>query len=233
MPIAHQMFNEMNELVDGEYEIVFQEWRMDPLGLTCALRGMQNLLEDFFINPKFVKALMEFLKKARIEWVKEQTKFLRKKIGKCDLDNDEVNTPTISPQIYEEFILPFEREICSFHCGIGYWYSCGDISKLLPWIRKIPVIDMLHVGPWTKLNRVKDIFGGDTPLEICLMPTSDILLATVEQMEQKLNEIKKILLGTAFTVRADALQVINSVNTDINKIKKWTKIAYEIFTTEE
>lgn len=230
MQIVHRMFNEMNELVGHEYDIVFQEWRMGPLGLACALRGMQNLLQDILLNPNFVKELMQFLTEARIKWVKEQAKFLNKKIGPCDLDNDEVNTPIISPEIYDEFILPFEQKICAFHGGIGYWHSCGDVSKLLPWIRKIPRIDLLHVGPWTDLQRVKELFGEDTPLEICLMPTTDVLMADEDSMKNRLLDIKNALQGAAFTIRADGMQVVHSVRTDVEKIQKWVDIAYDSLT---
>ena len=191
----------------------------------CALRKMQNLLADILLSPEFVHKLMQFITEARKEWVKERAKFLGQKIGKGDLDDDEVNSPSLSPQQYEEFILPYEKKLCQFHGGIGYWHSCGDTTKLLNSIRKIPKIDMFHIGPWTDLKKSKEVFGKDTALEKCLMPTVDVQLASQSKMEAKLDEIRGILDGTSYTVRADGLQVINSVEEDIIVIKKWTKLA--------
>ncbi|TKJ46078.1 hypothetical protein CEE35_01075 [Candidatus Aerophobetes bacterium Ae_b3b] len=225
MPLAHRMYHEIGELMGDEYTVVFPEWRMGPLGVGCALRGMQNLLLDVLLKPEFVHKLMRFITDARKKWVKERAKFLGQKVGKADLDDDEVNSPSLSPQQYEEFILPYEQEICQFHGGIGYWHSCGDTTKLLNSIRKISQIDMFHIGPWTDLEQSKEVFGKDTALEKCLMPTADVQLASQSKMEAKLNEIRGILDGTSYTVRADGLQVINSVEEDIMVIKKWTKLA--------
>jgi len=84
---------------------------------------------------------------------------------------------------------------------------------------------MFHIGPWTDLEQSKEVFGKDTALEKCLMPTADVQLASQGKMEAKLNEIRGVLDGTSYTVRADGLQVINSVEEDIMVIKKWTKLA--------
>jgi len=88
---------------------------MGPLGVGCALRGMQNLLLDILLKPEFVHKLMRFITDARKKWVKERAKFLGQKVGRADLDDDEVNSPSLSPQQYEEFILPHEQELCQFH----------------------------------------------------------------------------------------------------------------------
>jgi len=225
MPLAHRMYSEMNELAKGEYAIVFPEWRMGPFGVACALRKMENLLADILLNPEFVHKLMRFITEARREWVKERAKFLGQKVGKGDLDDDEVNSPSLSPAQYEEFILPYEKQLCKFHGGIGYWHSCGDTTELLNSIRKIPKIDMFHIGPWTDLKESKEVFGRNTALEKCLMPTADVQLASESKMEAKLDEIRGILDGTSYTVRADGLQVINSVEEDLMVIKRWVEVA--------
>jgi len=227
MPLAHRMYSEMNELAKGEYTIVFPEWRMGPFGVACALRKMENLLADILLNPEFVHKLMQFITEARKEWTKERAKFLKQEVGKGDLDNDEVNSLLLSPKHYEEFVLPYEQELCEFHGGIGYWHSCGDVTKLLNPIRKIPEIDMFHIGPWTDLKEARRVFGESSALEKCLMPTADVQLASETQMEAKLDEIRSALDGSSYTVRADGLQVINSVEEDVAKIKSWVKIAYD------
>jgi len=98
---------------------------------------------------------------------------------------------------------------------------------LLSSIRKIPKIDMFHIGPWTDLKEVRKVFGKSSALEKCLMPIADVQLASKNQMEAKLDEIRNALDGVSYTVRADGLQVINSVEQDVAKIKDWVKIAYK------
>lgn len=227
MPLAHRMYNEINELVGDEYNVAFPEWSRGPFGVGCSLRGMQSLLTDILLKPEFVHKLMRLITDARKEWVKERAKFLNQKVGKADLDDDEVNCPSLSPHQYEEFILPYEQELCKFHGGIGYWHSCGDTTELLNSIRKIPRIDMFHIGPWTDIKKSKEVFGKDTALEKCLMPTADVQLASETKMEDKLSEIRGILDGTSYTVRADGLQVIDSVEKDLVVVKRWVEVAWE------
>jgi hypothetical protein len=44
-------------------------------------------------------------------------------------------------------------------------------------------------------------------------------------MEKKLSEIKSTCEGLRFTVRADAFQVLTSVENDLKQIKLWIKKA--------
>ena len=228
MPLAHKMYHEISEMVDGKYTVVFPEWGRGPFGVAFHIRGFNNLLMDMIVNPKFVHQLMALINEARKEWVSDRAQFLGRQVEKGNLYNDEVNCPTLSPNQYEEFVLPYEIELCNFHGGIVYWHSCGDITKLLESIRQIPQIDMLHIGPWTSLLDSERVFGKDTALENCLMPTEDVQMASPKEMEIKLQEIKNIFEGSHYTVRADGLQLINDVNHDVEVINQWIKIARKV-----
>ena len=146
-------------------------------------------------------------------------------MDKGNLYNYEVSCPIISPEQYEEFVFPYEIELCEFQGGIGYWHSCGDTTKLVDSIRKISPIDMFHIGPWTDMREAKRAFAKDTALEKCLMPTKDVQLASEKEMEEKLDSIRTILDGTSYTIRASALQVMDSLDKDIERIKQWVEVA--------
>jgi len=225
MPLAHRFYEEISELTEGKYTVVFPEWGRGPFGVAFHLRGFNNLLMDMVVNPDFVHRLMRFITDARKHWVSERAKFLGRPIDKGNLYNDEVNCPTLSPRQYEEFVLPYEIELCNFHGGIVYWHSCGDITKLAEAIHKIPHVEMLHIGPWTDMKEVRKVFGESVAYEKCLMPTEDVQMATKEEMERKLDEIREALDGMAYTVRADGLQVVSSVEEDVAKVKEWVSVA--------
>ncbi|MEI6156775.1 MAG: uroporphyrinogen decarboxylase family protein, partial [Atribacterota bacterium] len=217
MPMAHTMYSEISEMMEGKYTVVFPEWGRGPFGVAFHIRGFNNLLMDMLMNPSFVHKLMRFITDARMYWITEREKFLHRKIDKGNLYNDEVNCPTLSPVQYEEFVLPYEQELCAFHGGIAYWHSCGDTTKLLDSIRKIPQIDMFHVGPWTDLAETRRVFGKDVALEKCLQPVEDVQMATEGEMQKKLEIIREALDGTAYTVRADGLQLVSgTVEDDVN-----------------
>ena len=228
MPLAHEMYQEISEMVEGKYIVVFPEWGRGPFGVAFHIRGFNNLLMDMVTNPEFVHQLMKFINEARKEWVSVRARFLGRQVEKGNLYNDEVNCPTLSPQQYEEFVLPYEIDLCHFHGGIVYWHSCGNVTKLLDSIRKIPQIDMFHIGPWTSLVESKRVFGEDTALEKCLMPTEDVQMASPKEIEEKLKEIKSSLDGCYYTVRADGLQLLSDVAHDVEIIKQWVNIARSV-----
>jgi uroporphyrinogen-III decarboxylase len=225
MPLALRMYTEIKELIGEDYEVIFPEWRRGPFGVACDLRGTENLLADIIINPEFVHDLMSFITNARKEWVNDRAKYLGQDITKGDIDDDEVSTPTLSPEQYEEFVLPYEQQLCEFHGGIRYWHSCGDISKLVYAISSIPEIVLFHIGPWTDLKSTRKAFGKDTAFEKCLMPLRDVQLASEEKMADVLDEISNVLEGSRFTVRADGLDIINTAKNDLESVSKWIKIA--------
>ena len=184
-------------------------------------------------NPQYAHKILRIITDVRKEWISQRAKFLGKGVGKGNLYNDEVNCPTLSPKLYEEFALPYELELSDFHDGILYFHSCGDTTKLLPSISKIETLEMFHVGPWTDVTRAMETFKGKVPLEICLHPLRDVQKATEIEMENRLNDIASSCDGSPYTVRADGLQVIGNIETDLLKIKKWISLANSILSDDK
>jgi len=113
MPRIHRSYEKMKALVGDDWNVAFPQWGRGSFGIACDLRGMSNLLVDMFDNPKFVHKLMRFVTNAHIMWSEERAKFLNTKIVPPIIFNDEVNCPTLSPDLYREFVLPYDQEICT------------------------------------------------------------------------------------------------------------------------
>lgn len=154
-----------------------------------------------------------------------RVRFLDSPIEPGVLSNDEVNVPSLSPELHEEFILPYELELCQFHGRIVYWHSCGNTSDLAASIAKIPILDLFHIGPWTDLDRARKAMMRNTAFEKCLMPTTDAYFASPESMAQQLDEIRNSMDGSAYTVRADAFQVVGNLEENLAKVKQWCAVA--------
>jgi hypothetical protein len=229
MPLAHRFYEVIGELADG-YNVVFPEWGRGPFGVATHIRGYENFLSDMIGNPRFAHRVMRLITDTRKEWIADRAKFLKKKIGKGNMYDDEVNCPSLSPSLYEEFVLPYEIELSDFHGGILYFHSCGDTTKLLPSIEKIKTIEMFHVGPWTDVRAAMEVFEGKVPLEICLHPLRDVQRAAADEMEKKLVEIASACDGCAYSVRADGLQNIGNLSEDVKKIEMWMDIANSILS---
>jgi hypothetical protein len=74
------------------------------------------------------------------------------------LGDDEVDGNIISPGTYEEFIYPSDQEFCRDHRGI-YFHSCGNLTPMLPLIRSLPNLRILHVSSLTDFSRAVEVFG--------------------------------------------------------------------------
>ncbi|MCL5073480.1 MAG: hypothetical protein M1308_21695, partial [Actinobacteria bacterium] len=189
----------------------------------------QDLLMDIYDRPDFVRKLFKRITIERKKWFIDRADFLHTEIGPGIILNDEVSSPVISPKIYEEFILPSEMELADFHGGVSYWHSCGDTTNFIKLVRKIPGLKLFHVSPFTDLKTaVEEIGKNGIALQICLNPVTDIHMASKMEMEKKLKEIVETCGDTAYTIRVDGIQKINSSDYEIKKLKDWIEVAKEV-----
>lgn len=231
MPKVHEFYQAFRERVGDRIDVVFPDWVRGPFCLAMHLRGMESLLMDMYENPDWVHKLMRFLTDSHKIWSTERAKFTGKPIVKGKLYNDEIDCPTISPKVYKEFILPYEKEISEFHGGITYFHSCGNLTPFLADIKTIPNLDIVHVSPWTNLDEALKALPPEVTLDICVDPARDVIQATEEQMRSKLEDIVAKCRRNekaAFSIRADALEIINDFEYDNAKINKWCEVAREI-----
>jgi uroporphyrinogen-III decarboxylase len=183
------------------------------------------MLMDLVANPEFAHRLLRRLTDARCKWVQERAAFLGIAVEPGVLSNDEVNCPSLSPALYEEMVLPYEQELCEFHGRIVYWHSCGNTTELAWLIARIPVLDLFHIGPWTDATTVRESMKPETALEKCLMPTRDVYFADPATMAKQLRQLRAQLDGRAYTIRADAFQVVGDFQQNLARIKEWCEVA--------
>jgi len=232
MPVAHRFYESFLETVKGRLEIIFPDWARGPFCLAVHLRGMENLLMDMYDNPEWVHKLMRFITDSYKLWSTEHAKFTGQPLKKGKLFNDEINSPTLSPKMYREFILPYEIEMGEFRGGISYFHSCGNITAFLHDILTIPQLDMIHIGPWTNLQEAVNIIPADISLDICIDPVDDVMYASEEEIRTHLTGIVDTCYRSncsAFGVRADAFEILDNPEDDHQKILRWCEIAREVF----
>jgi uroporphyrinogen-III decarboxylase len=228
MPLAHTFYEVIGDLTRGRFKVVFPEWGRSPFGVATHIRGYENFLVDIIDNPSFAHRILSLITQARKRWTTERAGFLGKSVGKGNIYNDEVNCPSISPTMYEEFALPYEKELEEFHGGILYWHSCGNTTAMIPSLAQLKTLQMYHVGPWTDVEEAVRFFGNRVALEVCLHPVRDVQQASEQEMRQVLSRISRACGQTAFTVRADGLQKIYNLTNDVEMIQRWTRIAREV-----
>jgi MtaA/CmuA family methyltransferase len=115
------------EQVGGQRLI--EGWIEGPCAEASDLRGINSLMIDFFDDPSFVRDLFEFVVGMELAFAKAQID-----AGADILGMGDAAASLVGPQIYQEFVLPYERRIIEGIHEMGgrvRLHICGNTSKSL------------------------------------------------------------------------------------------------------
>ncbi len=99
-----------------------------------SLRGMENLLVDYYEFPARVHELHDALCRLYEGWIRRAARLLRPDGFWTSDDLGHQTQSMISPAIFREFLLPYYRRIGRTlrECGMHFWlHSCGNNSELM------------------------------------------------------------------------------------------------------
>ena len=225
-------YHEMLNIVDDDFKVLFPQWCRSPWGVAWHLRGISNLLIDIYDEPEWVKTFLDYLTKARIKYSNDRRQLIGSGKYLCNIYDDEVLSPVISPDIYRNFILPTEIRLSEYFGGVGYWHSCGNTTIFQKDINRIPNIHLVHVGPWTDLSEAEKAYDEGIVLEKVVCPNKDVMQLEKTGIESLLNDYKNTVLRHKLTVRADGFEFGKSAEScekGIRKIQEWVEIANRVF----
>jgi hypothetical protein len=227
MPLVHRFYADMIEELDDDFLVKFPDWLMGPFGVACELRGFEKFLMDLVIDPEFAQQLLRAIVEARKSWQAQCDRFLDIERTRGVLGNDDVYCPVLSPALYREAILPCAVELCQHYGGIFYWHSCGDTTKLVDDIARIPVVDLFHCGPWTDVAGACRVWGArGAPLEIMVEPVDKVQLASPAEQRRYLEDIVAQIPDHAECfIKVDSLEVMRDLPTELAAIQSWIDVA--------
>jgi MtaA/CmuA family methyltransferase len=119
----------------GEAEIA--GWVEGALALAAELRGINNIMLDFFDDPDFVEELLDFCADVAIDYARIQADAGVDSIGMSD-----AAASMIGPSFYEKYLFPRQMRILSAIRSYGVMtrcHMCGCTDSLLPLMEKLPV----------------------------------------------------------------------------------------------
>ncbi len=226
MTSAHRLYGDLESTVPKDYSVIFPKWARGPLGVACAIRGMQNMLMDMSLDAPFAHELMRFVTDARKEYTKSRRKFLGRTEVEGSLHNDEVCTPLISPEMYEDLCFPYEDELSEFCGGITWWHSCGSKTKLIPLIKKIrgsvEYMD-LNLDNDDVLAAIKEL-DGKIPFHV--RPTAEDIAETNEDiMRNHINGVLCMCGKENFMFRLDFFQPEDPTEEDAARLNRYISMA--------
>jgi hypothetical protein len=229
MPLAHRMYEGVNELVAGRLQVIFPEWLRGPFGVALYLRGYQDLLVDLANKPEFAHNLMRRITQDRQSWFRARAAFLGQAVPGGSLFNDEVDAGVIGGRHYRQHILPHERTLGEFHGEITYWHSCGNTTPMARDISGMGCVGLLDVSGWTDLETVlKTVDARHQRFEIRFNPVKDLQDATAEHMARQIRrklELCRQYDVDAFTLRVSGIQPWENLAADMAQLRTWLELS--------
>ena len=173
--------------VGGERPIM--GWVEGALAEAADLRGVQKLLMDLIQRPAWVRELLERCTEVAIEFAVAQVDAGADIIGLGDAIASQV-----SPRMYKEFALPYERRIFDAVRNAGAiprLHICGDITHLLPFVSEAGprIVDLDWMVDIPKavaaLPPEIDVCGNVDPVAVMLNGTPDDVYEAVARCLQQ------------------------------------------------
>ncbi|MFZ5830593.1 MAG: uroporphyrinogen decarboxylase family protein [Planctomycetota bacterium] len=115
------------ERVGGERYI--EGWVEGPCAQAADLRGINRLMIDFFDDPQFVRDVFEFVVEMELRFARAQVDAGVDIIGMGD-----AAASLVGPQIYEEFVMPYEKRMIDALHAMGTkvrLHICGNTRRIL------------------------------------------------------------------------------------------------------
>jgi MtaA/CmuA family methyltransferase len=149
---------------------IIEGWVEGPIAEAADLRGINTLMLGFFDDPAFVRDLFAFVIEMELRFAREQVKAGADTIGVGD-----AAASLIGPQIYEEFVWPYEKKLVDGIHALGAkvrLHICGNIRRILEGIGKLgcAIVDVDSLAPITearqKMGPDQIILGNLNPVTV-------------------------------------------------------------------
>ncbi|MDD5349334.1 MAG: uroporphyrinogen decarboxylase family protein [Chthoniobacteraceae bacterium] len=173
-------------------------WVEGPAAEAADLRTVENFFVDLYEEPGFCNELMALCVEVALEFAKVQVESGAETIGVGDAVASQV-----SPDLYEELILPHEQRLVRGLHAMGAkvrLHICGNITHLLPGLASLNV-DLLDVDHMVDLARVRTALGRGVTLCGNIDPVAGVLRGTPESIRASMLECYRSA-GNPFMVNA-------------------------------
>ena len=166
-------------------EKLIEGWIEGPCAESADLRGINTLMTDFFDDPAFVHDLFDFVLEMELRFAKAQIE-----AGIDIMGMGDAAASLVGPQIYEEFVLPYERKLVDGLHEMGTkvrLHICGNIGRILPDVGSLGC-DMTDVDSMVSLSQAREETGPRQVLAGNIDPVGVVRNGTLESITEALAE---------------------------------------------
>ena len=168
----------LKEKVAGERLI--EGWIEGPCAESADLRGINTLMLDFYDDGAFVRRLFDFVLEMGLRFAKAQLDAGAELIGVGD-----AAASLIGPQLYEEFVWPYEKKLVDGLHAMGAkvrLHICGNASKIVEGIGRLGC-EMVDLDYFVSVADARRAMGPDQVLLGNLDPVRVIRDGTPESIQ--------------------------------------------------
>ncbi len=166
-------------------EKLIEGWIEGPCAEAADLRGINRLMTDFFDDPPFVRDLFEFCVEMGLQFARAQFEAGAELMGVGD-----AAASLVGPQIYHEFVLPYERRLIDGLHAMGArvrLHICGNIGRIVEDIGTLGC-ELVDVDSMVPLARCREAMGPDQVLTGNVDPVKVLRNGTPESITEALRE---------------------------------------------
>jgi len=188
----------MSRAVAGQIAVL--GWIDMPFAEACSVCGITEFMIMLKEDPARAHRILDLLTKIVIEFALAQTEAGADMIGAGD-----AATSLISPQMYAEFALPYEQQVCqAIHDagGLVKLHVCGNTTHLLDRMATCGA-DLFNVDHMVSLEKARDVYTArGKAFKGNLDPVAQIMQATPEQCRQLAHQCIALSEGTRYMLSA-------------------------------
>jgi MtaA/CmuA family methyltransferase len=164
---------------------IIEGWIEGPCAEGADLRGINTIMMDFYEDPVFVRDLFEFVIEMELEFARYQIE-----AGVDVMGIGDAAASLIGPQLYEEFVWPYEKKLIDGVHKLGAavrLHICGNTRAILAGMGRLgcEIVDLDYLTP---VSEARETMGPAQVLLGNIDPVSVLRNGTQEQICQAIEE---------------------------------------------
>jgi len=234
-------------------KIGFWWWSLGSTYLLALLRGLETMMIDMYDSPKLIHRLMKIISEGTLEKLNflEKNGLLSintdhyvgsggfgytKELPAKGFDNSKVRTIDmwgfcesqetvgISPQMFEEFIFPYQLPILK-RFGLNCYGCCDPLDQRWYIIKNIPNLRRVSVSPWSNLEKMAENLEDKYIYSLKSLPTP-LATAILDEgfVRKKIREALEITKGCVVEI---IMKDNNSLGKNPENVINWVRIVRE------
>ena len=146
------------------------------------------------------------------------------KRGDCWVLSESQETVGVGPELFEEFIFPYQLEVAK-HYGLLYYGCCEPVHTRMRVIKKFPNLARVSVSPWCDEPLMAQECGKDIVYSRKPNPT---LISTAKFDEKAIRKDIADTLNAARGCRVEiVMKDVHTLNNEPWRLARWVEIARE------